>query len=262
MIGASTSPTDFPNVYFQCDGAGNPIPSNPDGSQAQGIPCNKIPSGLINNIGQAMMNLYPAPNASNSSAGYNYVNQPVRTLDDTKFDARLDYTLSSKDNLFGRFSYDQAFSYVPGGSPGFAEANAFGSNQHIINHAPQRRPRRDPCVLPHDDQPGQLSVTTASSTTSLRKARGPAPPPLSCPAAFPTPTWDAPVPPAFPAHTVADWSPRSSPAAIGPSAIAATLRSRAERISISFKDSLDLIRHKHEFRSGTRFPRQSDERGH
>ncbi len=134
MIGASTSPTDFPNVYFQCDGLGNPIPSNPDGSQARGIPCNKIPSGLINNIGQAMMNLYPTPNASNSSAGYNYVNQPVRTLDNTKFDARMDFTLSSNDNLFGRFSYDQASSYVPGGSPGFAEANAFGSNQHITNH--------------------------------------------------------------------------------------------------------------------------------
>jgi hypothetical protein len=135
MIGASTSPTASPNVYFQCNGAGNPLPSNPDGSQPHGIPCNKIPSGLINNIGQAMMNLYPTPNADNAGAGYNYVNTPVRVLNDTRFDTRLDYTLSSKDSLFGRFSYEQAFSYVPGGSPGFAEANAFGSNQHIINHA-------------------------------------------------------------------------------------------------------------------------------
>jgi hypothetical protein len=135
MIGASTNPSIYPNVYFQCDGSGNPLPSNPDGSQPHGIPCNKIPSGLINNIGQAMMNLYPAPNPDNAGAGYNYVNTPVRVLNETKFDTRLDYTLSGKDNLFGRFSYDQAFSYVPGGSPGFAEANAFGSNQHIINHA-------------------------------------------------------------------------------------------------------------------------------
>jgi hypothetical protein len=135
MIGASTSPTAYPNVYFQCDSAGNPLPSNPDGSQAQGTPCNKIPSGLINNIGQAMMNIYPAPNASNSSSGYNYTNEPVRELDDTKFDGRLDYTLSGKDNLFGRFSYDQAFSFVPGGAPGLAESNAFGSNERIINHA-------------------------------------------------------------------------------------------------------------------------------
>ena len=65
----------------------------------------------------------------------NYVNEPVRQLDDTKFDARLDHTFSEKDNAFGRFSYDQAFSFVPGGSPGFAEANAFGSNQRISNHA-------------------------------------------------------------------------------------------------------------------------------
>jgi hypothetical protein len=137
MIGASTSPATYPNVYYQCDTLGNPLASNPDGSQPQGTPCNKIPAGQINNIGQAMMNLYPAPNANNPSAGYNFVNVPVRQLDETKFDGRVDQTFSDKDTLFGRFSYDQAFSYVPGGStpPAFASANAFGTNQRIINHA-------------------------------------------------------------------------------------------------------------------------------
>ncbi len=137
MIGASTSPSTYPNVYFQCDGSGNPLPANPDGSQPQGTPCNKIPSGLINNIGQAMMNVYPAPNANagNATASFNYVNEPVRSLDETKFDVRLDQTISDKDSLFGRFSYDQAFSFVPGGAPGLAESNAFGSNERIINHA-------------------------------------------------------------------------------------------------------------------------------
>ncbi len=137
MIGASTDPTVYPNVYFQCNGAGQPVAANPDGSQPQGTPCNKIPSNLINNIGQAMINLYPAPNASNAAAGYNFVNTPVRELDETKFDGRLDHNFSNADSLFGRFSYDQAFSYVPGGSnpPSFASANAFGTNQRIINHA-------------------------------------------------------------------------------------------------------------------------------
>jgi hypothetical protein len=136
MIGASTNPAIYPNVYFQCNAAGNPLPANADGSQAHGIPCNKIPSNLINNIGQAMMNLYPAPNANNADAGYNFVNEPVRQLNETKFDTRLDHNFSSKDYAFGRFSYDQAFSYVPGGStpPAFASANAFGTNQRIINH--------------------------------------------------------------------------------------------------------------------------------
>jgi len=137
MIGASTDPTVYPNVYFQCNGAGQPLPSNPDGSQAQGTPCNKIPSGLFNNIGQAMINLYPAPNANNAAAGYNFLNVPTRQLDDTRFDARVDHNFSAADSLFGRFSYEQAFSYVPGGSdpPAFASANAFGTNQRIINHA-------------------------------------------------------------------------------------------------------------------------------
>ena len=52
--------------YFQCDSSGNPIPANPDGSQAKGTDCNKIPSNLINSVGQGMMNLYPAPNANNA----------------------------------------------------------------------------------------------------------------------------------------------------------------------------------------------------
>src|SRR5277367_5761914 len=133
MIGASTDINASPNVYFQCGANGVAAPVNPDGSQPHGTACNKVPTGAINNIGQAMINLYPAPNAN--GAGYNYVNEPVRQLNETKFDIRVDHTFSAADNAFARFSYDQAFSYVPGGSPGFAEANAFGSNQHIINHA-------------------------------------------------------------------------------------------------------------------------------
>jgi Carboxypeptidase regulatory-like domain len=134
MVGAAT-PANPNAIYFQCNAAGVPLPANPDGSQAPGTPCNKIPANLINPIGQAMINLYPTPNANNASAGINYTSQPVRQLDDTRFDIRLDQTFSERDNAFGRFSYEQAFSFVPGGSPGFAEANAFGSNQRIRNHA-------------------------------------------------------------------------------------------------------------------------------
>ena len=122
---------------FQCDGAGNPIPANPNGSQAAGTACNKIPSNLFNPIGLAMINLYPTPNANNATGNVNFVNSPVRSLNETKFDARVDQTFSSKDTAFARFSYDQATSYVPGGGGigSFAEAGAFGSNQRIANHA-------------------------------------------------------------------------------------------------------------------------------
>jgi hypothetical protein len=123
------------NTAFQCDSAGNAIPAAPDGSQSGGVACNKIPSNLINPIMQRMINLYPLPNANNSALGYNYVNEPVRKLNEGEFDIRLDHNFSTKDYAFARFSYDQATSYVPGGAPGFAEANPFGSNQGILNHA-------------------------------------------------------------------------------------------------------------------------------
>ncbi len=130
--------------YFQCDGAGNPLPAAANGSQAPGVDCNRIPTGpngLVNPIGQALINLYPAPNANSgcTNCSFNFVNQPVRSLDETKFDVRLDHNISADDSVFARFSYDQANSYIPGGAgPGFlTEASAFGSNQNIINHGRQ-----------------------------------------------------------------------------------------------------------------------------
>ena len=134
VSGASTDPTVRPNVYFQCDASGNPLPANADGSQAPGSNCYKIPAGLINPIAVPLINFYPLPNTTGNSV-FNFVSEPVRRLDETKFDVRLDHNLSSTDTVFGRFSYDQATSYVPGGAPGFAEQGAFASNQGIVNHA-------------------------------------------------------------------------------------------------------------------------------
>jgi hypothetical protein len=119
---------------FMCDGGGNPLPVS-SGNQAAGTPCNKIPASLIDPVGQKLINFYPLPNANNAALQYNYVSEPVRKLDEGKFDVRLDENISSKDTLFARFSYDQATSFVPGGSPGFAEQGAFASNQSIANHA-------------------------------------------------------------------------------------------------------------------------------
>src|SRR5580700_9945737 len=126
--------TGAPDPHFQCDSSGNPMPVSANGSQAPGADCNKIPQGLVNPIGQEMINLYPLPNANNAALGYNYVNEPVRKLNEGEFDIRLDHNFSTRDTMFARFSYDQAVSFVPGGSPGFAEQSAFASTENIDNH--------------------------------------------------------------------------------------------------------------------------------
>jgi hypothetical protein len=125
------------SVPFQCYTATG-LPETPvAGSQPYlaGLTqaCNIIPGSLVNPIGASVAALYPAPNA-NPALGYNYVNAPVRKLNEGTWDIRLDHQLSSKDSAFARFSYDQATNFVPGGSPTWSEANAFGSNQYIGNH--------------------------------------------------------------------------------------------------------------------------------
>jgi hypothetical protein len=120
---------------FQCvPGTKTPEPVDlANGSQAAGQACATIPAALINPIAAKVVQLYPAPN-SNPAGGFNYENQPVRKLNEGTWDVRLDHNFSSKDSIFARFSYDQATNFVPGGSPTWSEANAFGSNQHIENH--------------------------------------------------------------------------------------------------------------------------------
>jgi hypothetical protein len=133
--------TQLTNIYsstsgapFMCNGAGNPLPVS-NGTQAAGTPCNIIPPSMFDRVGQQMINLYPLPNANNPALDYNFTSEPVRSLNEGKFDIRLDENISTKDTLMARFSYDEAESYVPGGTPGFAEQGAFASNQSIQNHA-------------------------------------------------------------------------------------------------------------------------------
>lgn len=128
--------TTASQVPFQCNIASG-LPETPvAGSQpfVLGVTqaCPIIPGSLIDTIGLKVAQLYPTPNSTNPA--FNYVNSPVRKLNEGTFDIRLDHQFSSKDSAYGRFSYDQATNFVPGGSPTWSEANAFGSNQYIDNH--------------------------------------------------------------------------------------------------------------------------------
>ncbi|MGA9528497.1 MAG: carboxypeptidase-like regulatory domain-containing protein [Terriglobales bacterium] len=136
-IPPNTAPGPVP---FQCVIAtGLPETPGSDGSQpyTPGVTqaCPIIPGALVNPIGVEIAQLYPSPTPGiQSGASFNYANQPTRKLNEGTWDVRLDHNFSSKDSMFGRFSYDQATNFVPGGSPTWSEQNAFGSNQQIDNH--------------------------------------------------------------------------------------------------------------------------------
>lgn len=124
----------FSGSPFQCQpGTSTPEPVDATGAQNPGVNCNIVPAAVVNPIGAKVLQLYPTPNVTNAT-GYNYVNVPVRKLNEGTWDIRIDHNLSANDSMFGRFSYDQATNFVPGGSPTWTEQNAFGSNQFIDNH--------------------------------------------------------------------------------------------------------------------------------
>jgi hypothetical protein len=130
---------------FICsDATGLPVtpnaPGSANGGGSQGPPtsgvtsaCDIIPASMINPQGASVAALYPGANVTGAT-GFNYANQPIRKLNEGTGDIRIDHNFSGNDSVFGRFSYDQATNFVPGGSPTWSEQNAFGSNQHIENH--------------------------------------------------------------------------------------------------------------------------------
>jgi hypothetical protein len=78
----------------------------------QPLPNNVIPQSRINRVGQALVNLYPAPNSPDPAR--NYVGTPSRVLDNGIPTVRIDHLLGPRDTLFGRFTINAPFDRSPG----------------------------------------------------------------------------------------------------------------------------------------------------
>lgn len=93
-------------------------PSNPTGvcgtpfGYSGGMPVNVIPAGVIDPLAQRLTALFPLPNVSNNP-GFNFLSDPVQSTHRANFDVRIDHKFSDKNNIFGRFSYENQPSYIP-----------------------------------------------------------------------------------------------------------------------------------------------------
>jgi hypothetical protein len=85
-----------------CDGSGNALPANASGIQAAGVPCNKIPSSLINPTTlYYAKTLFPAP-ISTGQPGFNGRDSSPNITTNNQMEARIDQQLGSNDHIFGR----------------------------------------------------------------------------------------------------------------------------------------------------------------
>jgi len=84
----------------------------PIGVDGSGNPTNIFPAGSVDPLAARLAALIPPPNSSFNPA-FNYIAVPVRSETRNNFDVRMDHTFSSKDSIFGRFSYENQPSFIP-----------------------------------------------------------------------------------------------------------------------------------------------------
>jgi hypothetical protein len=109
----------------------DPATGNPDGTGRVPFAGNIIPANRINAISAKLLALVPAPNVASSSGSNNYFALLPYHKDTTSFDVKMDWNLSDKDRLSGRFSYGRPEVFqapifgITGGGP--AQGNFQGT---------------------------------------------------------------------------------------------------------------------------------------
>ncbi len=81
---------------FACDGAGNPITPNPDGTQSGGTPCNKLPSQLISTVASRVSALMVHPDRSgfNNNVAGNPAGDQTWLLNARTIEFRVDHSFT------------------------------------------------------------------------------------------------------------------------------------------------------------------------
>lgn len=122
---AAAGVSPYPTVY---DPTTCSTPYNIKSGGCQQFQNNQIPNGQIDTAVQALMNLFPQPNFKNGGTTYPELNNFSRTGSLTDFnssyDARVDWTLGTKDNAFVRFNYFNRTRDIPGYFGGLADGTS------------------------------------------------------------------------------------------------------------------------------------------
>jgi outer membrane receptor protein involved in Fe transport len=94
---------------------------------------NTIPTDRIDPVAARIMALVPLPNTTGSN---NFIRQPNVEDDADRYLGRVDFQLSSSDNLFGRYTYSDRFRFAPGFFGGVIDGSQSSSlgRQYLKSH--------------------------------------------------------------------------------------------------------------------------------
>lgn len=122
---------------------GNPTsapgaPEDPNGPQRY-LTCNGVQNVIcpsqLNSVAQGILKLFPEPNQGAPHQVFNNYTIPATSFSNntTQYDARVDFNLSSSDQLFGRYSYsNNPTTYTP--PLGILDGGGFGTGGQNSNY--------------------------------------------------------------------------------------------------------------------------------
>ncbi|HXH48281.1 MAG TPA: carboxypeptidase regulatory-like domain-containing protein [Terriglobia bacterium] len=87
---------------------------------------NMIPAGSMSQLALNVLQLYPNP-TSNNVQGNNYVVNKPATNQQDQFDVRIDQNVSTKTQIFGRYSFDKELRVAEPPFPGIADGGSYGT---------------------------------------------------------------------------------------------------------------------------------------
>ncbi|MCL4402448.1 MAG: TonB-dependent receptor, partial [Acidobacteria bacterium] len=132
----ATVPTD---AMFAGDFSGLPTifdPStyDPATGTKQPFAGNQVPGDRISGFSQKYRRFFPAPNTSTLTAvgNANLAGQTNETLNEDKWSIKLDYVISEKDSIFGRFSYMNSGDVITNLFPTRGQDSPLNSRNAVI----------------------------------------------------------------------------------------------------------------------------------
>lgn len=100
-----------------------------------------IPATSFDPVGLALFKMYPKPTSSNVT-GNNYTRSPGRTQFGTTYDGRVDHHFNERNNLWGRYSFNDFTTFTPTLLPavnGIYPGDAYGPNFSFPGTAKERQ---------------------------------------------------------------------------------------------------------------------------
>ena len=119
-------------------GGTNPVQLyQPNSGGATKLACNGANNVFCANqlspLALKIVNLYPSPNANGAQTFNNYVVNRDSSQNTITYDGRVDYNLSSKDQMFTRFSYAHLNGFRPPPLGNVLDGGTYGDDGDIFN---------------------------------------------------------------------------------------------------------------------------------